>query len=101
MPLLTERRLSISQNFPSRWTTECLAPFTQELSAEIEISAKLPNSLELINWKIILKINTVETEKKIFLAKVAEQPKHFDGMVNFIDELIKANSDFNKKFNLQ
>jgi hypothetical protein len=34
-------------------------------------------------------------EKKIFLAKVAEQAKHFDDIVNFIDEVIKANSDSN------
>jgi len=54
MLLPTERRDSISQNFTSRWTTVCLAPFTPELSVlevkslEIGISVILPNSEEQI-----------------------------------------------------
>ena len=50
---------------------------------------------------MVLGANTEETERKVFLAKVAEQAEHFDDTVNFIDEVIKANGDSNTKFNLQ
>ncbi len=49
---------------------------------------------------MILGANTKGTERKLFLAKVAEQAEHFDYTVNFIDEVIKENGDSNSKFNL-
>ncbi len=50
---------------------------------------------------MVLGANTEEMERKVFLTKVAEQAVYFDNMVNFIDEVIKANGDSNTKFNLK